>query len=407
MRKLKSIVIFGCILLFHGSCKSQNTSTKDNVGLAVVTFNMPVQPGSYDMQAYLNDLRTKNVAVVGNHTSLINTTHLVDTLLSYNIRIKKIFAPEHGFRGLAQAGEKVHSDQDDITGIPIVSLYGKHLKPTADDLKDIDIVVFDIQDVGVRFYTYISTLQYVMEACADNGKKLIVLDRPNPNGFYVDGPILEKPFASFVGMQSIPIVYGLTIGEYSTMLVGEKWLDTKKPLDLKIVKCKNYTHSTHWFPKVPPSPNLNSDESILLYPSVCLFEGTNVSLGRGTQMPFTVIGFPENPKHDFSFTPHTGIKNYNPPFNDTLCYGLNLKAEAQSIKTKKEIELKWLKMFYELHPNKIKFFTGFFDTLAGTDKLRLAIINNDSIESIKKSWQEPLNQYKSIRKKYLLYEDFR
>ncbi|MBL0051658.1 MAG: DUF1343 domain-containing protein [Bacteroidetes bacterium] len=359
------------------------------------------------MQAYLNDLRTKNVAVVGNHTSLINTTHLVDTLLSYNIRIKKIFAPEHGFRGLAQAGEKVHSEKDDITGIPIVSLYGKHLKPTADDLKDIDIVVFDIQDVGVRFYTYISTLQYVMEACADNGKKLIVLDRPNPNGFYVDGPILEKPFASFVGMQSIPIVYGLTIGEYSTMLVGEKWLDTKKPLDLKIVKCKNYTHSTHWFPKVPPSPNLNSDESILLYPSVCLFEGTNVSLGRGTQMPFTVIGFPENPKHDFSFTPHTGIKNYNPPFNDTLCFGLNLKAEAQSIKTNKEIELKWLKMFYELHPNKTKFFTDFFDTLAGTDKLRLAIINNDSIESIKKSWQEPLNQYKSIRKKYLLYEDFR
>jgi len=324
------------------------------------------------------------------------------------VNIKCVFAPEHGFRGESAAGETVKSQVDKKTGLSIISLYGKHMKPTAEDLEKVDVVLFDIQDVGVRFYTYISTLQYVMEACAGQNKELIVLDRPNPNGFYVDGPVLDKKFSSFVGMNSVPVVYGLTIGEYATMLNGEHWLSGGLQCKLTVIRVKNYTHNDLYELPVKPSPNLPEMASVYLYPSLCFFEGTKVSVGRGTGKPFCIIGYPSFTEGDYSFTPRSipGVADH-PQYEDTLCNGLDLGEFGPMVMLRnKKIYLYWLKAMYESYPKKKIFFNDFFDRLAGNDQLRKQIINGEPEEEIRKSWQDDLNRYRLIRKKYLLYQDF-
>jgi uncharacterized protein YbbC (DUF1343 family) len=371
-----------------------------------------IVPGGESTEQYFPLLQGKTIAVVANQTAILGNHHLVDSLKRSGIKIKCVFAPEHGFRGEAGNGDKIKDGIDTKTGIPIISLYGKHLKPTAKDLAGVKVVVFDIQDVGVRFFTYISTLQYVMEACAELKIKLIVLDRPNPNGYYVDGPVLKKEFSSFIGMQSVPIVYGMTIGEYAMMLNGEKWLSNKKQCDLKVVSLINYDHNTRSVIRIPPSPNLPDMDAIYLYPSFCLFEGARVSLGRGTTAPFRLIGFPEyknkGAERDTSFTPKNikGVAT-NPPYADTLCYGLSFIGKGYDVRTKGEVNLDVLIHMYNRYPEKDKFFTPFFNKLAGTDELQKQIRAGKSAEEIKKSWQKDLDAFKLIRKKYLLYPDFK
>lgn len=367
-----------------------------------------IQVGAAQFRLYLPLLKNKKVAIVANQTSMVSTIHLVDTLLSLKINIVKIFAPEHGFRGEAEAGAFLLSGKDIQTGLPIISLYGKQKKPTQENLKDVDVILFDIQDVGVRFYTYISTLHYIMEACAENMKELIVLDRPNPNGFYVDGPVLEKEYTSFVGMHPVPLVHGMTIGEYAQMINGEKWLNNKMLCKLKVIPVKGYNHTLFYRPPVNPSPNLNSIESIYLYPSLGLFEGTRVSVGRGTYTPFSIIGYPGFPHGTITFKP-VSIKGMseNPLYQDTLCDGINLSEFARNyLKVNKSIYLFWLIGMYESYPVKDKFFTSFFDKLAGTDALRKQIILGKTEEDIRKSWKIKIDNFKKIRKKYLLYTDF-
>ena len=365
-------------------------------------------PGAYQTKEYFPLFKGKTLGIVANQTSMIGKVHLVDSLKSSGFKIKCVFAPEHGFRGKNGAGEKINNSIDQRTGIPIISLYGKHLKPDAKDLAGIDILVFDIQDVGVRFYTYISTLQYVMEACAENKIPLILLDRPNPNSFYIDGPVLDKKYSSFVGLQSVPVVYGLTIGEYANMLNGEGWLKNKSNCNLKVIKIKDYFHNNRYQLPIPPSPNLPDMDAVYLYPSICFFEGTLVSLGRGTTKPFRLIGFPTSSDTGFSFTPKNipGVA-LNPPYEDTLCFGLDLTGEGSKLAREKRIQLKWLIQLYNLFPDKGKFFNNFFDKLAGTDQLRKQILENKTEIEIKKSWEESINSYLLIRKKYLLYFDFK
>ena len=374
----------------------------------LIKTNADLNAGAEQLHEYLPLIKNKSMAIVANQTSMIGNTHLVDSLMSFHLKIKCVFAPEHGFRGDASAGQKVANQLDEKTGLPIISLYGKHLKPTEQDLKDVDVVVYDIQDVGVRFYTYISTLQYVVEACAEQNKELIVLDRPNPNGFYVDGPVLDKNFSSFIGMNSVPVVYGLTIGEYATMLNGEHWLRNGVQCKLTVIKVKNYTHKDLYQLPVKPSPNLADMTAVYLYPSVCFFEGTKVSVGRGTSKPFRVIGYPGFKEGDVSFMPKNipGVAA-NPPYQDTLCKGFDLSEFGEMYAVNfKRIYLYWLKAFYDTYPAKEKFFNDFIDKLAGTDQLRKQIINGVSEENIRKSWEDDLKKYNVIRKKYLLYEDF-
>lgn len=364
--------------------------------------------GAEQTEQYLPLIKNKTVAIVANQTSLIQKTHLVDSLISLKIKIKCVFAPEHGFRGEAGAGEEIKSALDVKTGVPLISLYGNHLKPSKDDLKSVDWVIFDIQDVGARFYTYISTLQYVMEACAENNIPLLVLDRPNPNGYYIDGPVLEKKYSSFVGMNPIPIVHGLTIGEYAQMLLGEKWLKDSLPCTIKIIRCINYDHSSFYSLPVKPSPNLPDMTSVYLYPSLCLFEGTIISVGRGTPYPFQVIGYPGFKDGDFSFAPVSipGIAK-NPPYENKVCRGFDLREFGEEyVKNYKGLYLFWLKAFFDSAPDKTKFFTDFFNKLAGTDQLQRQIKDGWSEEKIKESWQPALKKYKQTRKKYLMYKDF-
>ena len=364
--------------------------------------------GAEQIKEYLPLLEGKNVALVANQTSLIGKTHLADTLLSLKVKIKIAFAPEHGFRGEAEAGETIAGSTDSKTGIKIISLYGDRKKPSATDLEGIDVVVFDIQDVGVRFYTYISTMQYVMEACAEQNKTFIVLDRPNPNGYYVDGPVMEDKLRSFVGRTPIPLVHGLTVGEYATMLNGEQWLDGKLKCNLVVVRLKNYTHSVYYSLPVPPSPNLPNMSSIYLYPSLGLFEGTAISLGRGTEFPFQVIGFPGFNGGSYSFTPKSiPGKAVHPPYEGIECKGYMLKDFGDVfVRNSKTIYLFWLKGMYDKYPDHKKFFNSYFDKLAGTASLREQIINGASEEEIRKSWQPALDKYKMLRQKYLLYPDF-
>ncbi|AXP81741.1 hypothetical protein CJ739_2669 [Mariniflexile rhizosphaerae] len=329
-------------------------------------------------------------------------THLVDSLLSRNINIKTVFAPEHGFRGTADAGEHIKDGVDTKTGVPIVSLYGDNKKPKPEQLKHIDVMVFDIQDVGARFYTYISSLHYVMEACAEAHIPLLILDRPNPNGHYVDGPILEMEHKSFVGMHPIPVVHGMTIGEYATMINGEKWLKNGVSCELKVIPIKNYTHQTAYSLPIKPSPNLPNDTAINLYPSLCFFEGTNVSVGRGTDKQFQVFGSPflDKTKYTYSFTPQPNEGAKQPPYQNKVCYGMNLS----HTKKLNGLDLSYLINAYRATQNKSEFFNSFFTKLAGTKKLQQQIEDGLTETDIKASWQQGLDGFRKVRDKYLIYE---
>ncbi|WP_321295373.1 DUF1343 domain-containing protein [Marinifilum fragile] len=369
---------------------------------------LKILPGAENTQDYLSLLQGKSVGVVGNQSSLVGNQHLIDFLVERNIKIQRIFSPEHGFRGIADAGEKIKNSKDVKTGISIVSLYGKHFKPSEEEVKDIDIMVFDIQDVGVRFYTYISTLHYVMEICAEQNIPLIVLDRPNPNAHYVDGPVLEKKYASFVGMHPVPVVYGLTIGEYAKMINGESWLKDNLKCDLTVIPCKNWHRNQIYDLPVKPSPNLPNALSIALYPSLCFFEGTPVSAGRGTDYPFQCFGHPKMRQEGFSFTPRSipGASKY-PKFKGKVCYGYDLSNyNLEEFRKRKSLDLSFLiKAYQQLHAST-KFFNTFFRNLAGTNQLRLQIEKGMSEEEIRATWQEDLKAFKNIRKKYLIYPDW-
>lgn len=356
---------------------------------------------------YFPKLQGKNVGVVANQTSMVGKRHLVDSLLKGRIKIVKVFAPEHGFRGESEAGKKIKHGVDKKTKLPVVSLYGQHHKPTPEDLQGIDIMIFDIQDVGCRFYTYLSTMHYVMEACAENKIPLIILDRPNPNGFYVDGPVLDTAFRSFIGMHPIPIVHGMTLGELAKMINGEHWLAKGITCDIEVIPCFNYNHTHYYEPPVAPSPNLQTIESIYLYPSLCLFEGTDVSVGRGTPKPFEIIGRPGFEKGTVSFTPKSikGVAE-NPPYKGIECKGFELTNFSRNyILNSKRIYLYWLVGFYEMSKDTSTFFNPMFDKLAGTDQLRKQIQEHKSAEQIYKSWEPGLRKFIALRQKYLIYID--
>ncbi len=372
------------------------------------TVQAQILVGAACTDHYLPLLEGKRVAVCGNQTSMVGNTHLVDTLIGSGVRPIKIFCPEHGFRGNAEAGAHIASSTDPQTGIPIVSLYGKNKKPTPEQMADIDIVLFDLQDVGCRFYTYISTLHYVMEAAAESGKQVIVLDRPNPNGYYVDGPVLDAKFSSFVGMHPVPVVYGMTIGEYARMINGERWLKGGVQCALTVIEMEGYTHQTRYALPVPPSPNLQTPEAILLYPSLCFFEGAAVSVGRGTLTPFQIYGFPGLRGGDYAFTP-VAIKGVseNPPYKNQQCRGYDLTAFAAAhLDSAGCLQIEYLLNAYRLFPDKEKFFTNasFFDKLAGTDRLRQQVVRGVSEKDIRASWQDGLEKFKAVRERYLLYE---
>ncbi len=375
---------------------------KQIIFIILLTYNYSINAqqiivGAERTKLYIPLLKNKSVALVGNQTSTIKNTHLVDSLINSNIDIKKIFCPEHGFRGKADAGEKIQNSIDVQTGIPIISLYGKMKKPTKKQLDGINLMIFDIQDVGVRFYTYISTLNYIMEACANANIKLIILDRPNPNAHYIDGPVLEKEFTSFVGMHPVPIVYGMTIGEYAKMINGERWIE--KPCDLTVIKMENYNHNKGYSLPVKPSPNLPNTKSINLYPSLCLFEGTNISVGRGTEYPFQQYGAPYL-KESYSFIPKSGEGSKYPKYENIECFGNDLRFNDQYLTS---MNLNWIIDCYKRCPKQEKFFNDFFDKLAGTKKLRKQIINGESVVKIKESWRIDIEKFKQIREKYLLY----
>ncbi len=390
-------------------------------------------PGAERMEQYLPLLKGKKIGLFANQTSMVKNTFLVDTLQKSGVNISVIFGPEHGFRGTADAGEKVGNYIDAKTGIPVVSLYGSKRRPSTEDLKNVDILIFDIQDVGVRFYTFISSLQEYMEAAFENGKPLIILDRPNPNGFYVDGPVLDRKYKSFVGMQPVPIVYGMTIGEYAMMIAGEKWLTDEankkytfyqkqkvtkdNPFHLLIIKNANYDHNSKYNLPVRPSPNLPELQSIYLYPSTCFFEGTTLSEGRGTPKPFQIFGAPSLPKNLYSFTPKPNEGAKNSKHYGEVCYGWNLSGTSDEVlkKVNGKIQLRWLIETYRLFPDKEKFFilpssgkmeNSFFNKLAGNNDLWQQIKEGKSENEIRASWQPQLNEFKKIRKKYLLYKDF-
>ncbi len=362
----------------------------------------PIIMGAAQTSEYLPLLKGKKVGIVANQSSLIGKTHLVDSIISLDISVQKIFSPEHGFRGNQDAGALVKDGKDLKTGLPILSLHGKHRKPAPEHLKGIDVMVFDIQDVGVRFYTYISTMHYVMEACAEANIPVVILDRPNPNGDYVAGPILDTTYQSFVGMHPIPVVHGMTVGELAQMINAEGWLANSISCDLTVIPCKNYTHQTPYSLPIKPSPNLPNDQSIRLYPSLCFFEPTQVSIGRGTYFPFQVIGFPGNTDGTFTFTPKS-IKGMSssPKHQDVACRGLNL----QEISPVPTFTLEYLVDAFRAYPNPNEFFTNerFFDLLAGTNTVRLQLIDGKSAEEIEASWQIELDIFKEKRIKYLLY----
>ena len=388
--------------------------------------NAAITTGAERIEVYLPYLKGKAVAVFANQTSTVKNTHLVDTLLKRGINIVKIFGPEHGFRGDADAGEHVGDVKDKKTGIPVISLYGDHKKPTPADFKDVDILIFDIQDVGVRFYTFISSLQYYLEAALENHKPLLILDRPNPNGFYIDGPVLDMKYKSFIGMQPVPIVYGMTIGEYGLMLAGENMLSKEAnainaynvttqptadtPFHVTVIKCKNYDHNSKYVLPVMPSPNLKTMQSIYLYPSTCFFEGTVFSEGRGTDYPFQMFGHPAMPKTLFSFTPtpNPGAKS-SKCFYQT-CYGWKIDGSNEEVlkKVNGSIQLKYFIDAYKLFPGKDSFFlkNNFINKLAGNDLLQQQIKDGKTETEIRKSWEPALSNFKILRKKYLLYKDF-
>jgi uncharacterized protein YbbC (DUF1343 family) len=375
------------LILLSSSCSAQVTKSSLILGAEQLDVLLPKVHG-------------KKVGLVVNNTALVGKTHLADTLLSRGVQIKKIFGPEHGFRGDAADGQHIDDTLDKKTGVAVISLYGKNSKPTAEQLHDLDVLIFDIQDVGARFYTYISTMTYLMEACAENGKKLIILDRPNPNGSYVDGPVMQPELKSFVGMHPMPITHGMTVGELALMLNGEGWLSGGVTCEVEVIKLKNWKHDDDYSLPVRPSPNLPNDQAVRLYPSICLFEGTVVSVGRGTPTPFQVLGNPELKMLPYSFTP-VPLKGYSlePPHKDKLCYGLDLRTVTPA----RKVDLSFLLQLYQLYPEKEKFFTSYFDKLAGTPLLKQQITQGLTEEQIRASWQPGLEAFKARRKNYLLY----
>ncbi|MGD9994781.1 MAG: exo-beta-N-acetylmuramidase NamZ domain-containing protein [Salinivirgaceae bacterium] len=375
-------------------------------GVAETNSSNPIKVGAQQTDLYFPLLEQKNIAVVANQTSLIGAVHLVDSLLNSGINVSIVFSPEHGFRGTADAGELINNTQDAKTGLPIVSLYGNHKKPTASDLSGIDLVVFDIQDVGVRFYTYISTLHYVMEACAENQIPLLVLDRPNPNGFYVDGPVLDTALRSFVGMHPVPLVHGMTIGEYALMINGEGWLANGMHCGLQVISCKNYQHKYRYELPVKPSPNLPNKQAVLLYPSLALFEGTVVSVGRGTDFPFQVYGHPKL-TGNFEFIPQSKAGAKKPKLENELCRGKDLRqTDCENNLNGSVFTFAYLIEAYGELQNQTAFFNSFFAKLAGTHELQKQIENGWSEAEIRQSWEPALSQFQTIRSRYLLYEDY-
>ena len=384
--------------------QSVNKKTRPAKASAVIT-------GAERTNIYLPKLKGKRVGILVNQTSVVGSEHLLDVLLKNKVKVVKVFTPEHGFRGSADAGEHVGNSKDKKTGLPIVSLYGDNKKPKKEQLKDIDILIYDLQDVGVRFYTYISSLEYAMEACAENGKEIMVLDRPNPNGHYVDGPVLDKGLRSFVGMQPVPVVYGMTAGEYARMLKGEKWFKSAEKARLTVVSCENYDHQTLYSLPVPPSPNLKTMAAIYLYPSLCLFEGTVISVGRGTDKPFQQWGHPDlGEKSEYSFTPHSTTGASKPLYEGKECYGqLVAETDKEALRKNESIfNIKWLLKAYNWYPDKENFFnaSNFFDKLAGTAELQKQIRQGMTEREIRDSWNKDIDTFMKIRKKYLLYNDF-
>ena len=358
--------------------------------------------GAERTAVYLNHLKNKRIGLLINHTSIVGKKHLVDFLLEREISIEKIFAPEHGFRGQADAGELVEDNIDPTTGIPVISIYGKNKKPSKVSMKGLDIVIFDIQDVGVRFYTYISSMHYMMEACAESEIEMIVFDRPNPNGHLIDGPIREAGFKSFVGMHPIPVAHGLTVGELARMINGEGWLKDGIKCKLAVIEMENYNHKYKYALPEKPSPNLPNNQSIGLYPSLCFFEGTKMSIGRGTPYPFQVIGYPDQRFGEFSFIPLSieGMAKH-PKYEGQECFGVDLR----NIDLPYRLDLSYVIEFYEKWEREESFFTKYFDTLAGTQKLRVQIEAGVMIEEIRKSWEPGLEEFRKLRQKYLLYSD--
>lgn len=418
LNKHLNIILTFCgsiFLLLTFSCAAQPASSNANTaapsqGDSLQQTDMEtlvIYPGANQTDLYFPLLKDKKIAVVGNQTSVIfhdpthqKQTHLVDFLLEQNFEVVKVFSPEHGFRGDADAGEKVNSNQDTKTGLPIISLYGNNKKPKAEQLKSVDIVIFDLQDVGVRFYTYISTMHYVMEICAELNIPIIVLDRPNPNIDIVDGPVLEKAHKSFIGMHQVPVLYGMSIGEYAKMIQGEKWIS--QHTDLTVIPCVNYTRKSSYALPIAPSPNLRTDNSIAWYASLCLFEGTVVSVGRGTAQPFEQIGHPEFPNKNYSFTPTPGFGAKNPILNGQKCFGINF---ADSIAPRK-LNLDPILSFYQALPDKNNFFlkNNFINLLAGNSALKTQIASGLSEDEIRLSWQEDIDVFLKTRAKYLIYE---
>ncbi len=410
MLKLKIFVAI--ILLSQLNCGTKSSIEENTSSLALEKEEVEekkIQVGAAHLDKYLPLIKDKTIALVVNQTSEIQGTHLIDTLLNHNVKIEVIYSPEHGFRGTADAGEKISDGKDPATGIKLASLYGKKRKPDADDLKKVEMVIFDIQDVGARFYTYISTMHYVMEACAENEIPFIVLDRPNPNGHYVDGPLRKEAYQSFVGMHEIPIVHGMTVGELAQMINGEGWLTDGKKAELTVIPCGNYDHNTFYELPVKPSPNLPNIRSIYLYPYLCLFEGTTASIGRGTDKQFQLVGSPDHPEGDYMFTPVPMPGANNPKHKGVMCQGYDLtEISLQTLKNKRALDLSYLLDFYSKAPDKNAFFlqSNFFDKLAGGEELRKQIQAGKTEAQIKASWKDDLDEFKLIRKKYLLYADF-
>ncbi len=413
MVKLKTFVVIHCLLFFMFLACSQKAGSDPNslpqTKEAPQVIGERPKPGAERVGEYLPILKGKKIAAVVNHTSMIGGTHLVDSLIKSGVNLVKIFAPEHGFRGTASDGEQIKDGKDQKTGLPIISLYGKNKKPSPAHLEGVELVVFDIQDVGARFYTFISTLSYVMEACAEQSIPVLVLDRPNPNGHFVDGPVLKNEFASFVGLHEVPVVYGMTIGEYARMVNGEGWLSNGIKSQLEVIPCQNYDHNTRYEVLVKPSPNLPNLRAILLYPSLCFFEGTVVSIGRGTDKQFQVIGAPKATNGEFKFTPKPMEGAVDPPQKGKECRGFDLSGlSVDSLFAQRRIDLQYLMEFYRNYPDKDGFFlkTAHFDALAGSNELKQQIIAGKTEKEIRAGWETGIKQFKEIRKKYLLYYDF-
>jgi len=400
--------IFLSSLLFLTLISSCQNIDEPRVKMVEVHPETKIQVGADQLDKYLPILLDQRVGIVTNQTGMIGNNHLVDSLLSRKVNVKRVFAPEHGFRGQAANGEHVTDGRDDKTQLPIISLYGSHKKATPEDLEGLDIVIFDIQDVGARFYTYISTMHYLMEACAENNVKLLILDRPNPMGYFIDGPVLEKEFSSFIGMHEIPVIHGCTVGELALMINGEKWLKKGIQCELEVISCIGYTHDSQYQLPIAPSPNLPNMSSVYLYPSLCFFEGTAVSVGRGTEIPFQCFGYPRSEVGGHLFTPKNlpGIAHH-PPFENQECRGMNLSEYgAFMMKSQDQLELKWLFLMHEHQGSDLFSRPAFFDKLAGTDQFRIAMESGKSEAEIRESWQPGLLEYKERRNKYLLYPDF-